>query len=237
MASHDLQEPLRKIRLFSSKLFAKYNSLMDEGGKNDFDRIQKSAERMQSLIQDILTFSRISEDNSEFIPTELTTVINEIIVELDEDITGKKAQITVDLLPTIKVNPGLIRLLFHNLINNALKYCKKDVAPVIHITTDFYPENVNGSKKYQRILVRDNGLGFDQKYAEEVFGMFKRLHHEYKMEGTGIGLALCKKIAEHHQGFISALSKEAEGSTFILSLPIGAPEIRKTEPVSSVNSK
>jgi signal transduction histidine kinase len=115
--------------------------------------------------------------------------------------------------------------LFHNLIGNALKYCKKDVEPVIKITSDI-SGNVNGkagkesSQKYCRIFVEDNGIGFDQKYAEEIFGMFKRLHHSTEFQGTGIGLALCKKIVEQHRGYISARSKINEGSTFIVSIPM-----------------
>jgi signal transduction histidine kinase len=233
MASHDLQEPLRKIRLFASKLSVKYDTLMDDAGRHDFERIQKAAERMQTLIHDILTFSKISEDNSEFIPIDMNNVIREILGELDDEIKTKKANVTVDKLPALKVNPGLIRLLFHNLISNALKYSKKDIPPTIAITSDQAPENSNGSQKYNRIMVKDNGLGFDQKYAEEVFGMFKRLHQESKMEGTGIGLALCKKIAEHHKGFISALSKTDEGSTFILSLPVHPVDAHKPQAVSA----
>jgi signal transduction histidine kinase len=233
MASHDLQEPLRKIRLFASKLFVKYNGLMDDAGKGDFERIQKAAERMQTLIHDILTFSKISEDNGEFLQVDMNVLVTEILNELDDDIKSRNANIVVDKLPLLKVNPGLIRLLFHNLITNALKYSKKEIAPQITITSDQGPEHSNGSHKYSRILVKDNGLGFDQKYAEEVFGMFKRLHQEAKMEGTGIGLALCKKIAEHHKGFISALSKTDEGSTFILSLPVNQPaDLPKPKPVS-----
>jgi signal transduction histidine kinase len=238
MASHDLQEPLRKIRLFASKLFVKYNGMMDDAGKGDFERIQKAAERMQTLIHDILTFSKISEDNGEFVQVDMNVLVAEILHELDDDIKTRNAKIVVDKLPSLKVNPGLIRLLFHNLITNALKYSKKEIAPQITITSDQGPEHSNGSHKYNRILVKDNGLGFDQKYAEEVFGMFKRLHQEAKMEGTGIGLALCKKIAEHHKGFISALSKTDEGSTFILSLPVNQPaDLPKPKPVSYESRK
>ncbi|SKC57916.1 response regulator [Ohtaekwangia koreensis] len=227
MASHDLQEPLRKIRLFANKLFVKYKDVVDDGGKADFERIQKSAEHMQSLIRDILTFSKISEDMQEFTSTDITSTIKDILTELDDEIKTKQAQITLDKLPMLHGNPGLIRLLFHNLINNALKYSKTNVPPEISIRVD---NQTNGQhagdipQKYCRILVQDNGMGFDQKYAEEVFGMFKRLHTEVKLEGTGIGLALCKKIAEHHKGHISALSKTGEGSTFIVSLPIESKE-------------
>ncbi|HEY9046788.1 MAG TPA: response regulator [Ohtaekwangia sp.] len=226
MASHDLQEPLRKIRLFANKLFMKYKDTLDDGGKADFERIQKSAEHMQALIRDILTFSKISDDTDVFTPTDISMTIKDILVELDEEIKVKKAQVSFDKLPQLHVNPGLIRLLFHNLINNALKYCKKEIAPVIDIRADLQSNGQHTHDKYTycRILVKDNGLGFDQKYAEEVFGMFKRLHTESKQEGTGIGLALCKKIVEHHKGHISVLSKAGEGSTFIVSLPLESTE-------------
>jgi signal transduction histidine kinase len=221
MASHDLQEPLRKIRLFASKLLIKYHNQLDNEGKNDFERIEKAAERMQTLIHDILTFSRISEEPMAFVQADIGGIVQEVIHELDEEIGKKQAQVTLSKLPQAPINPGLLKLLFHNLIGNALKYSKKDVPPVITIrmedTAQAAPED---SPKYYRILVKDNGLGFDQRYAEEIFGMFKRLHQETKLEGTGIGLALCKRIAEHHNGFISALSKVNEGSVFIVSLPV-----------------
>lgn len=236
MASHDLQEPLRKIRLFASKLAIRYANTLDDVGKNDFERIQKSAERMQTLIHDILTFSKISENTGEFTPTSINNVVSDILSDLDDEIKIKNARITVAQLPVLPVNQELIRLLFHNLISNALKYCKPDIAPDITISSDPVPEHVNGSQKYYRISVKDNGLGFDQKYAEEVFGMFKRLHHDAKTEGTGIGLALCKKIAEHHRGFIAALSKPDEGSTFILSIP-RQKEVSKSEPLSPLARK
>jgi signal transduction histidine kinase len=129
--------------------------------------------------------------------------------------------VDVSKLAQAPINPGLLKLLFHNLIGNALKYSKKDETPVIVIKMDdVAPATTDDTPKYCRILVKDNGLGFDQRYAEEIFGMFKRLHQETKLEGTGIGLALCKRIAEHHNGFISALSKVNEGSVFIVTLPL-----------------
>ena len=131
----------------------------------------------------------------------------------------------VDKLPTLSVNPSLIKPLFHNLIGNALKYSKKDTSPVVKISSEISAQingkvNQGATPKYCRIYIQDNGIGFDQKYAEEIFGMFKRLHHNSEFQGTGIGLALCKKIVEQHKGFISARSKVNEGSTFIISLPV-----------------
>lgn len=232
MASHDLQEPLRKIRMFSDRLYLKYQSLLDEDGKTNITRIQKAAERMQNLITDILTFSKIAVDKSTYVETNINALIEDVLVELDEEIRSKNAKISVDKLPTLSVNPGLIKPLFQNLIGNALKYSKKDVPPLITISYDNVNQLNGKSKelkdKYCKILIQDNGIGFDQKYAEEIFGMFKRLHHNTEFQGTGIGLALCKKIVEQHRGYISARSKVNEGSTFIISLPLQ----QKSETVS-----
>lgn len=226
MASHDLQEPLRKIRTFSDRLFVKYKDALDDDGKTNLLRIQKSAERMQNLITDILTFSKIASERVEFVESDLNKIISEVIVEMDEEVRAKEATIKVAHLPMLHVNPGLIKPLFHNLIANALKYCKKNIPPFINIEVDNGVKNQatqnQFSRNYCRIFIEDNGIGFDQRYAEEIFGMFKRLHRNSEFEGTGIGLALCKKIVEQHNGFISARSKPGEGSTFIISLPVAA---------------
>jgi signal transduction histidine kinase len=236
MASHDLQEPLRKIRMFSDRLSLKYKELMDDDGKTNIQRIQKAAERMQTLITDILTFSKISVDKPAFVESDLNSLMTDILSEMDEDLRDKKAKVLVDKLPSLYVNPSLMKPLFHNLIGNALKYSKKDVEPLIKITSDI-SANQNGKTgkdpghKYCRIFIEDNGIGFDQKYAEEIFGMFKRLHHNTEFQGTGIGLALCKKIVEQHKGYISARSKVNEGSTFIVSIPLHLQQ-ESTVPIS-----
>ncbi|MGB8195069.1 MAG: response regulator [Chitinophagaceae bacterium] len=228
MASHDLQEPLRKIRIFSDLLFVKYKNIMDDDGKMNIVRIQGAAERMQALIKDILTFSKISIEKGSFVKTSLNTVVEEVLGELDTMVQEKNAKVIVDKLPMLHVNPGLIRPLFYNLISNSLKYSKKNVPPVVNIKAEM-PAGEEKSKqpidiKLCRIYIQDNGIGFDQKYSEEIFGMFKRLHLNTEYEGTGIGLALCKKIVEEHNGYISAKSKLNEGSTFIISLPVKQPE-------------
>jgi signal transduction histidine kinase len=223
MASHDLQEPLRKIRMFSDRLALKYNDFMDEDGKTNIHRIHKAAERMQNLITDILTFSKISVETPTFVTCDMNSLLQEVLVDLDEEIKAKEAKITIDKLPKLSVNPSLIKPLFNNLIGNALKYSKKDTNPVVKISSEISAQmngKANQSIKYCRIFIQDNGIGFDQKYAEEIFGMFKRLHHNSEFQGTGIGLALCKKIVEQHKGYISARSKINEGSTFIISLPL-----------------
>lgn len=225
MASHDLQEPLRKIRMFSDRLALKYNDLMDDDGRTNIQRIHKAAERMQNLITDILTFSKISVDSPSFVDSDMNALISEVLIDLDEEIKGKSGKVVVEELPTLSVNPSLIKPLFHNLIGNALKYSKKDAVPMVKITSEISSQmngktNHGAIPKYCRIYIQDNGIGFDQKYAEEIFGMFKRLHHNSEFQGTGIGLALCKKIVEQHNGYISARSKLNEGSTFIISLPL-----------------
>lgn len=231
MASHDLQEPLRKIRTFSDRMFVKYKDALDEDGKSNLTRIQKSAERMQNLITDILTFSKISSERVEFVDSDLNKIVADVVMEMDEEVKSKAAIIEISQLPVLQVNPGLIKPLFHNLIANALKYCKKNIPPSIHIKADVGLKNHvkqnQFSKNYCRIFIEDNGIGFDQRYAEEIFGMFKRLHRNSEFEGTGIGLALCKKIVEQHNGFISARSKVGEGSTFIISLPVSTSVAEK----------
>jgi len=207
-------------------LYLKYKDVLDQEGRTNITRIQKASERMQLLINDILTFSKLSAEDGVFIQSDLNKIVSEVLNDMEEEVKEKKAKISVNQLPSMYVNPGLIRPLFHNLISNALKYCKKQVDPVINIHSEISPPlsgNGNGSResngKYCRIFIEDNGIGFDQKYSEQIFGMFKRLHLNTEFEGTGIGLALCKKIVEKHNGFISARSKLNEGSTFIISLP------------------
>jgi signal transduction histidine kinase len=223
MASHDLQEPLRKIRMFSDRLLSRYGDIL----KDDVQmlvRIQQSAERTQTLIADILDFSKISMEQSEFTNCDLNELITDLIADMDEEIKSKQATISVEKLPSLYVSKRLMRPLFQNLIANALKYSKKNSAPEIRIHSEVsqvgVPRNGSQPSKYCRIFVQDNGIGFEQKYAEDIFGMFKRLHNNGEYEGTGIGLALCKKIMEQHNGFISARSKPGEVSTFIISLPL-----------------
>lgn len=225
MASHDLQEPLRKIRTFSDLLFVKYQEVLDSSAVNYITRIQNAAVRMQTLISDILAFSRINNEKDTFINYNLNLILQEVLDELDATIQEKKARVEVKELPLIDVNPGLIRPLFENLLSNALKYCKKDVPPVINIRSEIISATTSNKEpiQYCRIYIQDNGIGFDQVYAEQIFDMFRRLHVHSEFEGTGIGLTLCKKIVEKHNGFISVQSKVNKGATFIISLPVHQP--------------
>lgn len=222
MASHDLQEPLRKIRMFSDRLYQRRRDV-----KEDVDliqRIQQAAERTQSLISDILAFSKLTAEPADFSAVNLNETLHDLLIDLAEEIREKNANVTVETLPTLYASQRLMRPLFQNLISNALKYKRVNVSPVIKIRADSSADTTLGENismnKFFRIYVEDNGIGFEQKYAEDIFGMFRRLHNHDEYEGTGIGLALCKKIVEQHQGFISARSLVNQGSTFIISFPI-----------------
>ena len=224
VASHDLQEPLRKIQVFSDKILSKKNQ--DEETEKYFKKIIDSSRRMQSLINDLLSFSRHSLASSDFKKTDLNVLVKEAMNELEIEIEKTNAHIQMDGLPIIQVIPSLMQQLFYNLINNAIKFRKKDVSPVITIHTEkMGPEEISRytknshSNHYYKITVADNGIGFDDKHADEIFVVFKRLHSYHEFEGTGVGLSICKKIVEKHNGFIIAESEPDKGSTFTIGLP------------------
>jgi signal transduction histidine kinase len=217
MASHDLQEPLRKIRIFSDRIAEKYHEMFDNDGKLFIDRIQVAATRMQALITDILTISKISIMNDPYENSDLSALLAEVVKDNELFIQEKNATIEVAQLPNLLVIPGLIRPLFHNILGNALKYSRKDVPPYIKVYSEL--SNAEGNP-YCRIYFEDNGIGFDQRYADQIFGMFKRLHSNSEFEGTGIGLALCKRIVEEHKGFITARGRVNKGAVFTISLPV-----------------
>lgn len=224
MASHDLQEPLRKIRIFSDRVSSKYGHELDGESKVYIDKIQAACSRMQNLINDIFMLSKISNSKDLMEKIDMNLLLEEVIAETDLQIQEKKAKIIIDKLPELKVNKSLMKRLFQNLINNSLKYSKKNVEPVIRISSKIKNSYDLSEKtvvtKYCRIYLSDNGVGFDQQYAEQIFAMFKRLHPSSDYEGTGIGLAICKKIVEEHHGFINAKSEINNGTTFTISLPL-----------------
>ncbi len=232
VASHDLQEPLRKIQVFSDKILTKRDH--NEETEKYFKKIIDSSRRMQSLINDLLSFSRHSLAASDFKKTDLNTLVKEAMTELEIEIEKTHTHIHMDGLPIIQVIPSLIQQLFYNLINNAIKFRKKDISPVINIQAEKMrqPEinrytNSPHSNGYYKITVTDNGIGFDDKHADEIFVVFKRLHSYHEFEGTGVGLSICKKIVEKHNGFIVAKGEPDKGSSFI----IGLPEKRVEQPV------
>jgi len=237
MASHDLQAPLRKIRMFSDRLLAGGDSTLGKEARLYLSRIQEVSRRMQDLINDILRFSKISAEKQSFEEVDLNGVVKEVLSEMESIILEKNAEIIVDPLPILPASTVLMGPLFSNLISNSLKYTKKKETPRVRIRYEEGPvtTGMNGREpetRYGRIYIEDNGIGFDQKYAEQIFDMFRRLHSNVEYEGTGIGLALCKKIVEMHRGFISALGKPGEGAVFIVSLPLQAPkkEVLESEP-------
>ncbi|HEV9037440.1 MAG TPA: ATP-binding protein, partial [Puia sp.] len=226
MASHDLQAPLRKIRMFSDRLLANSENSFGKEGRLYLTRIQEVSKRMQDLINDILRFSKISVENHNFEDVDLNEVVGEVLSEMEGNIKEKNARILIeDRLPVLPASTVLMGPLFSNLISNSIKYCKKNSRPEVHIRYEEAPvaSGANGREsetRYGRIYIEDNGIGFDQKYADQIFDMFRRLHSSAEYEGTGIGLALCKKIVEMHNGYISALGKPGEGAVFIIALPL-----------------
>ncbi len=233
MASHDLQAPLRKIRMFSDRLLAGGTANMSNESRLYLNRIQEVSRRMQELINDILRFSKISAEGQSFEEVDLNLVIQDVVSEMETVVREKNAEIIVDPLPILPASTVLMGPLFSNLVSNALKYTRKNEAPRVRIRYDegAAAAAINGKEpdtRYGRIYIEDNGIGFDQKYAEQIFDMFRRLHSNAEYEGTGIGLALCKKIVDMHRGFISAIGRPGEGAVFIVSLPLQAP--RKETP-------
>ena len=226
VASHDLQEPLRKIQTFISRLVDKDLNALSENGQQYLLKIQDSSERMRVLIDDLLKFSRANKSEQIFEQTDLNEVLENSKQELIQIMEEKKAAILNDELPNLNVIPFQMQQLFTNLISNSLKYSKEDVAPVITIKVsevDASKEEaipVNEKTKYHKIIFNDNGIGFDAQYAEKIFLLFNRLHNKDKFSGTGIGLAICKKIVENHKGFIFADGELNVGATFTIYLPV-----------------
>ncbi|BCY29576.1 hypothetical protein KK2020170_24440 [Flavobacterium okayamense] len=225
VASHDLQEPLRKIQTFISRIEDKELDKLSDNGKAYFDRIKSAASRMRILIDDLLQYSRTSRSKNDFEKVNLNDVIENIVIELSEPIKDKKATIEIKKLPKIKGVVFQLNQLFTNLISNSLKYSKEDISPIIEInskkvsskTDTKIPEN--DSRKFYRITFTDNGIGFEQEHAEKIFNLFQRLHGKTDYPGTGVGLAICKKIVDNHKGYIFAESTPGEGATFLLYLP------------------
>ncbi|MDQ2658656.1 MAG: PAS domain S-box protein [Bacteroidota bacterium] len=224
VSSHDLQEPLRKIQTFSDRILdIEYNNL-SEKGKDYFRRMQGGAARMQKLIRDILAYSRTTTSEKKLEKTDLTELLAQAKIELEVSIIEKKAVIESDRLPTLNIIPFQMQQLFTNLLNNALKFSKPDEPPHIKITCEAVDgRKVNtgqlAPKEYYHIAIKDNGIGFEPQYNKKIFEVFQRLHGRSDYGGTGIGLAICKKIVENHNGIISAEGLLGEGATFHIYLP------------------
>jgi len=223
IASHDLQEPLRKISTFAD--LVKKNMQKPEQALSYVDKIEGSSARMVGLIKDVLNYSRLIKTDNSFVDIDLKEIIRTVVQEMELSIQEKKAVITIAPLPQINGVPQQLYQLFLNLISNAIKF--SDVSPKINITSKILSiaeikdmPSLHAGSKYVEIMVADNGIGFEAKYANQVFTIFKRLHARESYSGTGIGLALCKKIVENHHGLIFAKSELGKGAQFYIVLPI-----------------
>ena len=225
IVSHDLQEPLRKIQTFASIILENENSNLSDNGKYNFERMQFAAERMQQLIDDLLAFSRISTTELNFEECDLHKIVEEVKTELKDTIQEKHATIeTIGLCPA-NIIAFQFRQLMYNLISNALKFSNPDIPSHIVITSNVVKgnklknENLSPEKNYCHITVKDNGIGFEPHFSERIFGVFQKLHGKEVYEGTGIGLAIVKKIVENHNGIITATGKLNKGATFDIYIP------------------
>ncbi|MPR33472.1 sensor histidine kinase [Salmonirosea aquatica] len=225
VASHDLQEPLRKILIFSTLLRDKHKHEFSTESATYLDKIIASSERMRSMIVDILGYSRLSTNVSPFTLTNLREVVNEVIEDYEILIKEKKATILVQNLPEIEANRGQMKQVFQNLISNSIKFSKPNNAPVITITGGGPDHNQPSPESTPQtptccITISDNGIGFNDQYRDKIFSLFERLNTKDKYEGSGIGLAITKKIIDKHNGTIRATSQEGQGSQFMITLPL-----------------
>ncbi|MEO5570432.1 MAG: CHASE3 domain-containing protein [Bacteroidia bacterium] len=227
VASHDLQEPLRKIQSFGDRLILKHREKLDDDGKFIIDRMQNAAERMQVLINDLLSYSRISNTRTKkFIPVDLNQSLKSVLDVLNEDIIKKNAKVTTENLPVIRANDSQMEQLIQNLLTNAIKFMPEGRIPEIQIKyseatgreiQSLKPGDEN--KMFHKISVSDNGIGFEEQYTDRIFIIFQRLHGKSEFSGSGIGLAMCKKILHNHDGYIEAKSRMKQGSEFNFYLP------------------
>lgn len=232
VASHDLQEPLRKIRAFGDRLEKKFAEGLGAEGSDYISRMQNAAVRMQTLINDLLTFSRVATKTQPFQATDISQIAQGVISDLEVRIEETKGSVEIEPLPVIDADPLQMRQLFQNLIGNALKFHRAGEPPRVRVSSNLlesdgdnaqllggvnYP---NAGKKLCQIVVQDNGIGFDEKYLDKIFTVFQRLHGRGTYEGSGIGLSVCRKIVERHGGEITACSQPDRGSTFLITLPV-----------------
>jgi light-regulated signal transduction histidine kinase (bacteriophytochrome) len=241
VASHDLQEPLRKIQAFGDRLKTKCNGAIAAEAHDYLERMQSASARMRTLIDDLLAFSRVIRSAEPFVPVELAKVTKEVLGDLEVRIEKSGARVEVGDLPVIEADPMQMRQLLLNLIGNSLKFQPPGAVPVVKIQARItHPGLKDQTALLTRpspnceeaavlgpvceISVQDNGIGFDEKYSDKIFAVFQRLHGRNEYEGTGVGLAVCRRIADRHHGTILAKSKLREGATFIVTLPVSQPK-------------
>jgi PAS domain S-box-containing protein len=227
VSSHDLQEPLRKIVAFGDRLRTRCAGALDERGLDYLSRMQGAASRMQLLINDLLEFSRLTTRRRLFQPVDLLKVVQATVADLEVAIERAGGRVEVGHLATIDADAVQMRQLVQNLLGNALKFRRPDAAPEVKVWGA--PAPGNGADPRYELRVSDNGIGIDQKYAERIFTVFERLNPREQYEGTGIGLAICKKIAERHGGTIAVESEIGRGTTFVVTLPMTQREVPEAQ--------
>jgi signal transduction histidine kinase len=221
VASHDLQEPLRKIQAFGDRLQTRYGQELGEQGADYLKRMLASAMRMRSLIDALLTFSRVTSKAQPFTPVDLAATAEDVIADLEERIQRDGGRVEIGPLPSLEADPLQMRQLFQNLIGNGLKFSRPGTPPVVKVESRLLTHaGENGEAPRSEISVRDNGIGFEEVYLDRIFDLFQRLHGRHEYEGTGMGLAICRKIVERHGGTITAESSLGQGATFLVTLPL-----------------
>lgn len=226
IASHDLQEPLRKISTFVEMIYRNDYDVLSEKGKVYFERIASASARMQQLIKDILSYSQTGSGEAHLATVNLNDLLNDVLDLMKEKIEQRNAVIEADRLPQLKVIPVQFEQLIINLVSNSLKYCKEGKAPHIRIQYSLTSKHTEHTalpglmkKRYHHFTFSDNGIGFDPEHEERIFGLFQKLHARHEYDGTGIGLAICKKIVDNHNGIINARSVAGEGASFHVYIP------------------
>jgi PAS domain S-box-containing protein len=229
IASHDLQEPLRKVMAFGDRLKSKCADALTDQGRDYLGRMQQATARMQGLIADLLAFSRVTSKGHALAPVDLSRIAAEVMSDLEVRIQNTGARLEVAPLPTIEADPLQMRQLLQNLIGNALKFRRAEDPPVIRVSSQMLggagPDaGHDAAAPLCQLAVKDNGIGFEEQHASRIFGVFQRLHGRGEYEGTGIGLAICRRIAERHGGTITAQSAPGQGATFLVTLPVHQPK-------------
>ncbi len=224
IASHDLQEPLRAIQAFGDRLQTRYGALLNEEGRDYLTRMQNAATRMRSLIQDLLAYSRVTTQTRPFTSVDLGSTVQATLADLTIRLEETGGRVEVGELPTIEADAMQMRQLFQNLIDNGLKFHRDDVPPVVKIHVQPSAQEGSDGECLVHIVVEDNGIGFEEKFVDRIFSPFERLHNQRKYSGTGIGLAICRKIAQRHGGDILVKSVPGQGSEFRFTVPLRQPE-------------
>jgi signal transduction histidine kinase len=221
VASHDLQEPLRKIQTFGDRLRGKHGEVLGPEGIDYLERMQRAAHRMHVLINDLLTFSRVTSRGQPFVPTDLGQIAREVLSDLEVRVEQTGGRVEIGDLPTLDADPLQMRQLLQNLLGNALKFHRDGEPPHVRVSGSVLQD---GAPPRARIVVADDGIGFDMKYLDRIFTPFQRLHGRAEYEGTGMGLAVCRRIVERHGGTLTAESAPGQGARFLVTLPVRQPQ-------------